>query len=85
MLSELKKQLEDLLEKKFVRTSGLRWGAPMLLVKKNGGSMRLYVNYRQLNKVTINKKYLLLRIDYLMDQLVGAYVFNKINLHLGYH
>lgn len=53
----------------------------MLLVKKTDGSMRLCVDYRQLNKVTIMKKYPLLLIDDLRDQLVGACVFSKIDLH----
>src|SRR4030042_643278 len=79
-LAELKKQLEDLLDKKFVRPSVSPWGAPVLLVKKKDGSMRLCVDYRQLNKVTIKNKYPLPRIDDLMDQLVGAKVFSKINL-----
>src|ERR1051325_12117107 len=52
-LSELKKQLEKLLEKKFIRPSVSPWGAPVLLVKKKEGTMRLCVDYRQLNKVTI--------------------------------
>ena len=56
-LSELKKQLEELLENKFVRPSVLPWGAPVLLVKKKDGSMRLCVHYRQLNKVMIKNKY----------------------------
>ena len=84
-LAELKKQLEDLLEKKFVRPSVSPWGAPVLLVKKKDGSMRLCVDYRQLNKVTIKNKYPLPRIDDLMDQLVGAKVFSKIDLRSGYH
>src|SRR3954463_751465 len=84
-LSELKKQLEELLEKKFVRPSVSPWGAPVLLVKKKDGSMRLCVDYRQLNKVTIKNKYPLPRIDDLMDQLVGASVFSKIDLRSGYH
>lgn len=67
-LSELKKQLEDLLEKKFVRPGVYLWGAPVLLVKKKDGRMRLFVDYRQLNKVTIKNKYPLLRIDDFMDQ-----------------
>jgi len=52
-LGELKKQLEELLEKQFIRPSVSPWGAPVLLVKKKDGSMRLCVDYRQLNKVTI--------------------------------
>ena len=84
-LAELKKQLEDLLDKKFVRPSVSPWGAPMLLVKKKDGSTRLCVDYRQLNKVTIKNRYPLPRIDDLMDQLVGARVFSKIDLRSGYH
>ena len=84
-LGELKKQLEELLEKQFIRPSVSPWGAPVLLVKKKDGSMRLCVDYRQLNKVTIKNRYPLPRIDDLMDQLVGAEVFSKIDLRSGYH
>jgi hypothetical protein len=84
-LGELKKQLEELLEKKFIRPSVSPWGAPVLLVKKKEGTMRLCIDYRQLNKVTIKNKYPLPRIDDLMDQLVGACVFSKIDLRSGYH
>jgi len=49
-LAELKKQIEDLLEKKFIRSCASPWGAPILLVKKKDGSSRLCVDYRQLNK-----------------------------------
>ncbi|GAU22611.1 hypothetical protein TSUD_234330 [Trifolium subterraneum] len=84
-LNELKKLLEELLEKKFIRPSVSPWGAPVLLVKKKEGSMRLCIDYRQLNKATIKNKYPLLRIDDLMDQLVGACVFSKIDLRSGYH
>jgi hypothetical protein len=84
-LAELKKQLEDLLDKKFIRPSVSPCGAPVLLVKKKDGNMRLCIDYRQLNKVTIKNRYPLSRIDDLMDQLVGARVFSKINLRSGYH
>ncbi|GAU21686.1 hypothetical protein TSUD_242580 [Trifolium subterraneum] len=84
-LNELKKQLEELLEKKFIRPSISPWGASVLLVKKKEGTMRLCIDYRQLNKVTIKNKYPLPRIDDLMDQLVGACVFSKIDLRSGYH
>ncbi|XP_057747524.1 uncharacterized protein LOC130966719 [Arachis stenosperma] len=84
-LAELKKQLDELLGKKFIRPSASPWGAPVLLVKKKDGGMRLCVDYRQLNKVTIKNKYPLPRIDGLMDQLKGATVFSKIDLRSGYH
>ena len=84
-LVELKKQIEDLLEKKFFRPSASPWGAPVLLIKKKDGSSRLCVDYRQLNKLTIKNKYPLPRIDDLLDQLRGAAVFSKIDLRFGYH
>src|ERR1051325_4282460 len=84
-LAELKSQLEYLLEKKFVRPSVSPWGAPVLLVKKKDGCMRLCVDYRQLNKVTIKNRYPFPIIDDLMDRLVGACMFSKIDLRSGYH
>ena len=68
-----------------MRPSVSPWGAPVLLVKKKYGSMRMCIDYRQINKVTIKNKYPLLRIDDLMDQLQGASVFSKIDLRSGYH
>src|SRR3954470_16380134 len=84
-LRELKRQLEELLAKHFIQPSVSPWGAPVLLVKKKDGSMRLCIDYRQLNKVTIKNKYPLPRIDDLLDQLKGASVFSKIDLRSGYH
>ncbi|XP_016173118.1 uncharacterized protein LOC107615580 [Arachis ipaensis] len=84
-LAELKKQLNELLGKKFIHPSVSPWGAPVLLVKKKDGGMRLCVDYRQLNKITIKNKYPLPRIDDMMDQLRGATVFSKIDLRSGYH
>jgi len=71
-LAELKKQIEDLLEKKFIRPSASPWGALVLLVKKKDGSSRLCVDYRLLNKLTIKNKCPLPRIDDLLDQLRGG-------------
>ena len=82
---ELKKQLEELIEKGFVRPNISPWGAPVLFVKKKDDSMRLCVDYRELNKVTIKNKYTLPRIEDLFDQLHGAAVFSKIDLRTGYH
>ncbi|XP_052726015.1 uncharacterized protein LOC128194444 [Vigna angularis] len=84
-LIELKKQIEELLDKQFIRPSVSPWGAPVLLVKKKDGSSRLCIDYRQLNKLTIKNKYPLPRIDDLLDQLHGATVFSKIDLRSGYH
>ena len=61
------------------------WGAPVLFVKKKDGSMRLCIDYRELNKVTVKNRYPLPRIDDLFDQLQGATVFSKIDLRSGYH
>ena len=79
-LKELKLQLQELLEKRFIRPSVSPWGAPMLFVKKKDGTLRLCVDYRQLNKMTVKNKYLLPRIDDLFDHLKGASVFSKIDL-----
>ncbi|XP_052729596.1 uncharacterized protein LOC128193377 isoform X2 [Vigna angularis] len=84
-LAELKEQIEELMEKQFIRLSVSPWGAPVLLVRKKDGSSRLCIDYRQLNKLTIKNKYPLPRIDDLLDQLHGAAVFSKIDLRSGYH
>ena len=68
-LKELKTQLQDLVDKGFIRPSVSSWGALVLFVKKKNGTIRLYIDYRQLNKVTIKNKYPLPRIDDLFDQL----------------
>ena len=79
-LKELKLQLQELLEKRFIRPSVSPWGSPVLFVKKKDGTLRLCIDYRQLNKLTIKNKYLLPRIDDLFDQLKGASIFSKIDL-----
>jgi hypothetical protein len=84
-LAELKTQLQDLLDKGFIRPSASPWGCPALFVKKKDNSLRLCVDYRPLNAVTIKNKYPLPRIDILFDQLAGAKVFSKIDLRSGYH
>ena len=78
-LKELKIQLQDLVDKAFIRLSVSPWGAPVLFVKKKDGTMRLCIDYQQLNKVTIKNKYPLLRIADLFDQLQEANVFSKID------
>ncbi|KAL0551350.1 hypothetical protein IC582_010436 [Cucumis melo] len=84
-LKELKVQLQELLDKGFIRSSVSPWGVPVLFVKKKDGSMRLCIDYRELNKVTVKNRYPLPRIDDLFDQLQGATVFSKIDLRSGYH
>ena len=84
-LRELKKQMEELLRKGFIRPSTSPWGAPVLFVKKKDGSLRLCVDYRRLNHVTIKNKYPLPRIEDLFDQLKGSRFFSKIDLRSGYH
>ncbi|KAI3754885.1 hypothetical protein L1987_54677 [Smallanthus sonchifolius] len=84
-MKELTSQLEELTEKGFIRPSISPWGTPVLFVKKKDGSMRMCIDYRELNKRTVNNKYPLPRIDDLFDQLQGASWFSKIDLRLGYH
>src|SRR6185312_3093965 len=84
-LAELKIQLQELLDKGFIRPSSSPWGCPALFVKKKDNSLRLCVDYQPLNVVTIKNKYPLPRIDILFDQLAGAKVFSKIDLRSGYH
>ncbi|XP_074278678.1 uncharacterized protein LOC141602275 [Silene latifolia] len=84
-LKELKKQLDELLEKGYIKPSASPWGAPVLFVKKKDGSLRLCIDYRELNKITIKNKYPIPRIDDLFYQLQGCVVFSKIDLRSGYH
>ncbi|KAF3679841.1 hypothetical protein FXO37_03642 [Capsicum annuum] len=78
-LRKLNSQLQDLLSKSFIRSSASPWGAPILLVKKDG-SLRMCTDYNQLNKVTIHNKYPLSRMDDLFNQLQVASVLSKIYL-----
>ncbi|KAK8625988.1 hypothetical protein V6N13_133643 [Hibiscus sabdariffa] len=84
-LKELKTQLQELLDRGFIRPSTSPWGAPVLFVKKKDESLRMCIDYRQLNKMTVKNKYPLPRIDDLFDQLEGATVFSKIDLRSGYY
>jgi hypothetical protein len=84
-LVELKLQLKEMMDKGYIRPSVSPWGAPILFVKKKDGTLRLCIDYRQLNKTTIKNKYPLPRIDDLFDQLGGASIFSKIDLRSGYH
>ena len=84
-LKKLKIQLQELLDKGFIRPSVSLWGAPVLFVKKKDGTIRMCIDYWQINKVTVKNKYPLPRIEDLFDQLKGAGVFSKIDLRLGYY
>lgn len=84
-LEELKKQLDENLKHGFIRPSRSPFGSPVLFVKKKDGSMRLCVDYRALNKITVKNKYPLPLISDLLDQLQGAKIFSKIDLRSGYH
>ncbi|KAI3754492.1 hypothetical protein L1987_54276 [Smallanthus sonchifolius] len=82
---ELSNQLQELLDKGFIRPSFSPWGAPVLFVKKKDGTFRMCIDYRELNKLTIKNRYPLPRIDDLFDQLQGSSFYSKIDLRSGYH
>jgi hypothetical protein len=84
-LKELQLQLEEILKKGYIHPSVSPWGAPVLFVKKKDGTLRLCIDFRQLNKVIVKNKYPLPRIDDLFDQLKGAKIFSNIDLRYGYH
>jgi hypothetical protein len=82
---ELKKQIDELLEKGYIRPSTSPWAAPVLFVEKKDGTKRMCIDYRALNEVTVKNMYPLSRIEDLFDQLRGASVFSKIDLRSVYH
>src|SRR4051812_8960556 len=82
-LVELKVQLDELIELKFIEKSESLWGAPILFAKKKDGTMRLCIDYRKLNAVTVKNKYPMPRIDALFDQLGGAKYFQRLTLEQG--
>jgi ribonuclease HI len=84
-LVELKKQIDKLLEKGYIRPSISPWAALVLFVEKKDGTKRMCIDYRSLNEVTIKNKYPMSRIEDLFDQLRGAGVFSKIDLRSGFH
>nr|GEV70447.1 putative reverse transcriptase domain-containing protein [Tanacetum cinerariifolium] len=84
-MKELLDQLQELSDKGFLRPSSSPWGASVLFVKKNYGSFRMCIDYRELNKLTVKNHYLLPMIDDLFDQLQGSSVYLKINLRSDYH
>nr|GEU53382.1 putative reverse transcriptase domain-containing protein [Tanacetum cinerariifolium] len=84
-MKELVEQLQELSDKGFIRPSSSPWGAPVLFVKKKDGSFHMCIDYHERNKLTVNNRYPLLRIDDLIDQLQGSSVYSKIDLRSGYH
>ncbi|GJY04480.1 reverse transcriptase domain-containing protein [Tanacetum coccineum] len=84
-MQELSGQLQELQDKGFIRPSHSSWGVPVLFVKKKDGSLRMCIDYRELNKLTVKNRYPLPRIDDLFDQLQGSQFFSKIDLQSGYH
>ncbi|CAI7908034.1 unnamed protein product, partial [Closterium sp. NIES-54] len=83
-LTDMKKQIEYLLDRQLIRPSTSPYGAPVLFTPKPDGSLRMCIDYRALNKQTVKNKYPIPRIDDLLDQLRGATVFSKLDLRSGY-
>ena len=77
-------QLQELLEKKYIRSSVSPWGAPFLFVKKKYGTLWLCIDHRQLIKLIEKNKYPLPSINDPFDQMKGAKLFSKIDLRYGY-
>jgi hypothetical protein len=84
-LVELKKQIDELLEKGYIRPSTTPWAALVLFVEKKDGTKRMCIDYIALNEVTVKNKYPMPRIEDLFDKLRGVGVFSKIDLRSGYH
>jgi hypothetical protein len=84
-LDELQKQLKELLSLGLIQPSTSPWGAPVLFVKKKNGSMRMCIDYRALNKVTLRNKYPLPHIDECLERFQGASHFTTLDLVSGYH
>nr|GEZ96376.1 retrotransposable element Tf2 [Tanacetum cinerariifolium] len=82
-MKELSKQLQELSDKGFIRPSSSPWGSPVLFVKKKDGSFRMFIDYRELNKLTVKNRYPLPRIDDLFDQLQGSNIYSKIDLRFA--
>ncbi|GKB32105.1 putative reverse transcriptase domain-containing protein [Tanacetum coccineum] len=84
-MKELSDQLKELSDKGFIRPSSSPWGALVFFVKKKDGLFRMYIDYRELNKLTVKNRYPVSRINDLFDQLQGSSVYSKIDLRSGYH
>jgi hypothetical protein len=84
-LVELKKQIDELSEKGYIRPSTSPWATPVLFVEKKDGTKRMCIDYRALNEVTIRNKYRLPKLEDLFDQQREATMFSKIDMRSGYH
>ncbi|KAJ9504903.1 hypothetical protein QJQ45_003522 [Haematococcus lacustris] len=84
-LLEMKKQVAAFLEQGIIEPSSSPYAAPVLFVKKKSGELRMCVDYRQLNKITLRDQYPLPRVDDLFDRLAGCTVFSSLDLQAGYH
>ncbi|CAI7843905.1 unnamed protein product [Closterium sp. NIES-53] len=83
-LTDMKKQIEYLLDRQLIRPSTSPYSAPVLFTPKPDGSLQMCIDYRALNNQTVKNKYPIPRIDDLLDQLRGATVFSKLDLRSGY-
>jgi transposase InsO family protein len=83
--TESHRQVQDLMEKGLIEPSTSPFGAPVLFVQKKDGTLRMCIDYRQLNKITVRDRYPLPRIDDLLDRLAGCRVFSSLDLQSGYH
>ncbi|GKE34211.1 putative reverse transcriptase domain-containing protein [Tanacetum coccineum] len=84
-MQELCNQLQELADRGFIRPSTSPWGAYVLFVKKKDESLRMCIDYRELDKLIVKNRYPLPRIDDLCDQLQGSSTYSKIDLRSGYH
>ena len=82
---ELESMIAELLERGWIEPSTSPYGAPILFVRKKTGELRLCIDYRALNKITVKNRYPLPRIDDLLDSLGGARYFSSLDLASGYH
>jgi hypothetical protein len=81
----IKRQIQEMLQKGHIRPSSSPCGSPIMLVQKKDGTWGIFIDYRALNKITVWNRYLIPRIDDLLDQLKGAKYFSKFELNSGYH